>query len=146
MQIRNEMAGTTTELMSQAPHSLRFTSPSSRPSQAFSDSTYLLNIIAFLKRERNNQALSLDAVTRKARMKKGVIDRAERCGIIPTTRDFKAWCAALGLTWEDVWGETLERGRNLHDRQTPHAPRALIGKFHPKPAYFHPHGVHRQAV
>ena len=145
MQIRNEMAGATTGLMDKPLHSLRFTSPTNRPSQAFSDSTYLLNIIAYLKRARKNQTLSLDKVSRKAQVKKGVIDRAERCGIIPSSRDFKAWCAALGFTWEDVWGETLERARNLQDHLTRrHAPRAVIGKFHLKPAYFHPHGV-RQA-
>lgn len=79
----------------------------SRSSTPRSDLGYILRVISYLKRVRKNQGLSLKEVTRRAGVRKGLINRAEREGFIPRTSEFRAWAEALGLSWERVWSQAL---------------------------------------
>lgn len=77
------------------------------PFQPYSDHHYLTCVIDYLKQARTGQRLSLQQVARLAGISKSVIARAERDGVVPTTANFKAWSAALGLSWERVWTASL---------------------------------------
>jgi len=68
-----------------------------------SDSAYLTKMIDFLKLQRKTRGLSCAELNQKARLSKGLIERAESKKLVPTTREFKGWSAALGFKWEDVW-------------------------------------------
>jgi len=68
-----------------------------------SDSAYLIRMIDFLKLQRNARGFSRAELNQKARLSKGFIERAESKKQLPTAREFKAWCAALGFKWEDAW-------------------------------------------
>jgi len=72
-----------------------------------SDHGYILRVISYLKWARKQQGLSLKEVTRRAGIRKGLINRAEREGFIPRTSEFKAWARALDLSWERVWTQAL---------------------------------------
>jgi len=76
-----------------------------------SDSHYLTKIIDFLKLQRQIRGFSRAELNHKARLPKGLIERAESKKQSPTTREFKGWCAALGLKWEDVWALALLSNR-----------------------------------
>jgi ribosome-binding protein aMBF1 (putative translation factor) len=80
-----------------------------RISSSYADHGYILRVIAYLKRERINQGLSLKTLTTRAGIRKGLINRAEREGFIPKTSEFKAWATALGLSWERVWSLTFPK-------------------------------------
>ncbi len=71
----------------------------------FADSHYLLRVIGHLKRKRIEQGLSLHALALRARIKRSVIVHAEQRGNVLNSRDFKAWAAALGLSWDQVWSD-----------------------------------------
>jgi len=92
-----------------SPFLVNYPDPSERMKTAsiggryISDSHYLTNIIDFLKLQRQIRGFSRAELTHKARLSKGLIERAESKKQFPTTREFKGWCAALGLKWEDVW-------------------------------------------
>lgn len=83
-----------------------------RPSSSYADHGYILRVISHLKRERLKQGLSLKEVTLRSGIRKGLINRAERVGFIPKTSEFKAWAAALDLSWEQVWSQTLPVNHN----------------------------------
>lgn len=77
--------------------------------ETYADSAYLHQVILHLRKARMEKGLSLANVTKRARLKRGVVERAERNGTFPTTREFKAWTAALGLQWDDVWTAALPK-------------------------------------
>lgn len=79
-------------------------------SRGISDSEYLLVVIHHLARTRTALGLSLRDVARLAKVKKSVIDLAEQDCRIPTCREFKAWSAALGLSWEELWSACCPPG------------------------------------
>lgn len=80
---------------------------SNRPIPKFTDSTYLNCVISHLKWVRGDRGVTLQTVARKARVKIGVIRRAEKEGVVPASHDFKAWAAALGFSWEQIWSDAL---------------------------------------
>ena len=80
-------------------------SASSAVQQPFADSHYLLHVIGHLHHARMEKGLSLTEVARKAGVRRSLIDRAEQDCLIPSCRDLKAWTAALGLTWEQIWSD-----------------------------------------
>jgi ribosome-binding protein aMBF1 (putative translation factor) len=86
----------------------------------FEDTAYLHQVILFLKQTRQRQGLSLAKLTKKAGLKRGVIERAERNSRFPTTREFKDWSKALGLVWENVWTAALPQRSEYTDHQTQH--------------------------
>lgn len=73
--------------------------------QGRTDVEYLLTIIRFLSRMRAAQGVSLQEVARRAKVKRNVIHAAEQDFRIPKCEEFKAWAAALGYTWEQIWTE-----------------------------------------
>jgi DNA-binding XRE family transcriptional regulator len=88
----------------------RFQSPPPRPREAhgtFSDAAYLLEVIGHLTRVRIHLDLTMGQVARRAGLSESAIDRAENDGCIPCSREFKAWSAALGQSWEKVWSECV---------------------------------------
>lgn len=60
-----------------------------------------------LKQVRKQKHMSIRQLSRQARLDYHVVYRAERAGVIPTCQDFKAWVAALGLSWDRIWSECL---------------------------------------
>jgi ribosome-binding protein aMBF1 (putative translation factor) len=70
---------------------------------AFADTNYLRRVIAHLESARKERGMSLGELTQLAGLRRGVISRAERHGVVPTTLEFKAWARALEISWEDVW-------------------------------------------
>jgi hypothetical protein len=89
---------------------------------SFEDSAYLDQVIHHLKRTRLQQGVSLAKLTKKAGLKRGIIERAERNGNFPSTRHFKAWSKALGLVWEDVWTAALPKLPDFSKRVTQNSP------------------------
>ncbi|MEO5713471.1 MAG: helix-turn-helix transcriptional regulator [Luteolibacter sp.] len=85
-----------------------------RPAQEFADSLYLRNLISHLMQARTQQGLDLRVLARKAGIRAAVIQQAEREAVIPCSNDFKAWVAALGLSWENVWSDVLDRTHAGH--------------------------------
>ncbi len=81
------------------------------PSSAFSDSTCLRRVVARLVQLRNQQAMSRENIAKMARVKEEVIRRAEESGVTPTSRIFKAWAAALGTSWDELWSECMRPAR-----------------------------------
>jgi len=79
------------------------------PVRPFADVHYLLRMIDYLKRARLEQGLSLVALARRARIKLRLIRLAEQDGFVVNSRDFKAWCSALGLSWNQVWSDCFPR-------------------------------------
>lgn len=75
------------------------------PRLPFADSLYLSQVIGHLKRTRIEQGLSLHALALRSRLKRSVIDHAEQRGNVLNSREFKAWSAALGLCWNQVWSD-----------------------------------------
>ncbi|MES2439309.1 MAG: helix-turn-helix transcriptional regulator [Verrucomicrobiota bacterium] len=71
--------------------------------RAFADAHYLRRVITCLETVRKERGIGLEELTRQAGLRKGVISRAERLGVIPGVLEFKAWSRALGLPWEEVW-------------------------------------------
>jgi hypothetical protein len=88
----------------------------------FEDTAYLSHVILHLKQVRQQQGLSLAKLTKKSRLKRGIIERAERNSRFPSTREFKAWSKALGLVWEDVWTAALPKCPELTQHRTQRAP------------------------
>ncbi len=78
----------------------------------FTDNIYLLRVVAHLKCVRESKGLGIHRVARRAGIKTSAIIQAEQSGIIPRVHQFKAWSAALGLSWERVWTDSLP-GRPL---------------------------------
>ena len=75
------------------------------PSLPFADCHYLLQVIGHLKQQRIEQGVSLHALALRARIKRSEIVHAEQRGNVLNSRDFKAWAAALGLSWDQVWSD-----------------------------------------
>jgi ribosome-binding protein aMBF1 (putative translation factor) len=73
--------------------------------QGRTDGEYLVTIIRFLARMRAAKGVSLQEVARRAKVKPNVIHDAEQDFTIPKCEEFKAWAAALGYTWEQIWTE-----------------------------------------
>lgn len=73
----------------------------------FSDPLYLDRVILHLKKLRMRKGLSRKSTARLGNLDPRVIERAEQEGVIPPVKAFKAWAAALGLPWEDLWSQCL---------------------------------------
>ena len=69
----------------------------------FSDSRYLRQVISLLRRERKRNEIGIKELTARAKLRDGVILRAEKHGIVPSCREFRAWAKSLGIPWEKVW-------------------------------------------
>lgn len=77
--------------------------------EEFADSLYLRSLITHLRQVRTHQGLGHRTLARKARIRAAVIQQAEKDVVIPCSQDFRAWVIALGLSWEHVWSDVLER-------------------------------------
>ncbi len=86
------------------PPSPRESGAAQRP---LTDLHYVLRVIRHLARTRIERGLSLAEVARRAGLKRSLIDHAEQDCQIPNCHDLKAWSAALGFDWEQVWSECL---------------------------------------
>lgn len=87
----------------------------------FADCLFLEEVIALLKRTRIQQNLGVESVARLARIRPRAIHQAEQDGVVPDSRQFKAWTAALGLCWERVWNDCLTGQAGLsRDRSLKH--------------------------
>lgn len=97
--------------------------PPAKP-HPFADSQYLLQVIGHLKQMRIRQGLSLRDVAVRSRIKRDVINQAEQNGSILKSREFRAWSAALGTSWEQVWSDcfpptTLRIKRDFPSNRSP---------------------------
>lgn len=73
----------------------------------FSDPLYLDHVILYLKQLRVKKGLSRSVTAQLGNLDPRVIERAEQEGVTPSVKTFKAWAAALGLSWEDLWSQSL---------------------------------------
>jgi len=72
-------------------------------SHSFSDSHYLRQIIRVLRNERKRRGLDVRQLAARAKLKEGVITKAENNGMVPSSREFRNWAKSLGLQWEQLW-------------------------------------------
>lgn len=79
-------------------------------SGTFADQAYLGQLVAFLRRIRISEGLSVEALARRARIREQVILQAENGKSIPRAREFKSWSSALGYAWDQVWTESCANG------------------------------------
>ncbi|RYG93452.1 MAG: XRE family transcriptional regulator [Alphaproteobacteria bacterium] len=95
------------------------TLPVSPPShQPFADRCYLQQVINHLASTRRQKRLGLREVARRSGLKLKTLSRAEKEGIVPASREFRAWAEALGFSWEQVWTFSLpsQKQRVCFDR------------------------------
>lgn len=95
-------------------HPSRAAAPSPRPHiHPFADANYFQRVIGLLHSARRRKGVSLQQLAALSGLRKNVIIRAEKEGIVPTCGEFKAWTQALGISWDQLWsmGFPLE-GRN----------------------------------
>jgi transcriptional regulator with XRE-family HTH domain len=85
-------------------------SPNSLPAcdpAIYHDTTCLQRLVAHLTLLRKQQKLSAAEVSRCANLNRGLVTRAEKLSLSPTSSEFKAWCGALGHSWESVWNHCI---------------------------------------
>lgn len=80
---------------------------------SFADNHYLNCVIRFLAQARADKHLNHHEVAKRATIRRSVIIRAERDGVIPRTAEFKAWASALGYTWENLWTLNLPKSEMI---------------------------------
>lgn len=80
----------------------------------FADRCYLQQVINHLAAVRREKRLGLRELARRAGLKMTTVSRAEREGMVPATRDFRAWAQALGLSWEQVWTFSLPESQPVN--------------------------------
>jgi transcriptional regulator with XRE-family HTH domain len=109
-------------------------SPPSLPdsSLSFCDSNYLMHVIDYLTRTRIEHGMSRQELALRARIHPSVIDQVEQHRRIPNTQDFKAWSAALGLSWNQVWSDCLPKipdsSIEHFTSQPPFSPRDTVSR------------------
>lgn len=81
--------------------------PTSIQLHAFADVHYLRGIISHLESARKRKGIRVGELTQLAGLRKGIIRHAERNGVIPKTKEFRAWANALELSWEQVWSASF---------------------------------------
>ena len=77
------------------------------PPSLFADCLYLEKVIALLKRTRIQKNLGVETLAQRAFLESLIIFQAELDGVVPSSRELKAWTYALGLCWEQVWYDCL---------------------------------------
>lgn len=75
----------------------------------FADASYLQNVIGCLATTRLEKQIGVRDLARRARLKETTISKAEMGASIPCSHEFRAWSLALGLSWEQVWTQSLPR-------------------------------------
>jgi hypothetical protein len=75
----------------------------------FADVSYLQNVIGCLATTRLEKQIGVRDLARRARLKETTIRKAEKGATIPCSHEFRAWSLALGLSWEQVWTQSLPR-------------------------------------
>ena len=78
------------------------------------DFRYILRVIDYLRHVRERKGLLLREVAALAELDRDFLLSAENHGLIPNSSEFKAWCAALDLSWEQVWTRSLAAPRPRH--------------------------------
>ena len=91
-----------------APQTVNIEAHAFSPNDSFKDRHCLSLVVARLRDIRQARGLSLREVSRRVRVAEELLDMAENGKQVPNSRIFKAWCRALHLSWEQVWGDSLD--------------------------------------
>jgi ribosome-binding protein aMBF1 (putative translation factor) len=75
--------------------------------QVFSDSHYLSQVIRLLRNERERKGLDIEELATRAKLREGVITKAEKESQIPSCRELRAWAKSLGISWEQLWSRAF---------------------------------------
>lgn len=75
----------------------------------FHDHSYLSAVITHLRDTRLAKDIKVGHVSRKAAVKRDVIQSAESGQFFPDSAQLKAWAQSLGIQWEDLWSQALPK-------------------------------------